>query len=264
MDQMEFRKKSIKGDMKQVKMILGVMAGKGGVGKSALSVLLAHAIMRQGFKVGILDADLYGPSIANMMGAPPPVIDKERFLPSVAHGIELISMAFFNKKSAAFVRAPIANQMILNFIELVNWGELDLLIIDFPPGTGDIQLTLMQHLSLQGAILVTTPTLVAASDVMLAGEMARHMGVELWGVVENMGTIYHAEIARSFPLFEGNAARDIALHFDIPILEKLPLDQRVSLLLDEGKDPFAINSPLIDKVEKLALSVTSTYFARSL
>ena len=246
--------------MEQVGSILGVMAGKGGVGKSAFSVLLAHAFVKLGFRVGLLDADLYGPSIVQMTGSPPPQASSDALLPAVAHGIHLMSMAFFNGQSASFVRAPIANQMILHFIEGIDWGALDILIIDFPPGTGDIQLTLMQKLSLTAALLITTPPQISASDVRLAADMARLMNVPLLGVIENMGSIYHSEIARLMPLFEGDAAKTISTEFDIPLLAKLPFDRLVAGCLDRGEDPFQIDSPLITGVKNLALDLSRTLF----
>lgn len=245
--------------MKKIKKIIAVMAGKGGVGKSALSVCLAHSFVQKGLKVGLLDADIYGPSLVQMLGAELVISSAEqRVIPAMAHGISLMSMAFFNKKSASFVRAPIANQMILYFIDSVDWGELDLLILDLPPGTGDIQLTLMQQLTIDGAILVTLPQTVSGIDVEKAAQMAEMMQVPLLGVVENMALFYDWSTGRLLDLFSGNSGSFLSQKFNCPLLATLPFDPKIAQSLDEAKNPLQGQSPFISAIEEISLFIEAT------
>ena len=174
-----------------VRRVVAVAAGKGGVGKSTLALNLALNLSKKGWRVGLMDADLYGPSLRKMLPEEVPPSQhpqvQDRIIPAQSGGIKMISMAYFIADGdPASVRAPIANGIIKQFIHLVEWGDLDFLLIDFPPGTGDIQLTLMQEGCLSGAIVVTTPQEIALLDVTKAVAMFRHMQVPLIGLVENM------------------------------------------------------------------------------
>lgn len=176
-------------NLNRSKIILGLAAGKGGVGKSTATVNLGLALVKLGYSVGLLDADIYGPSLCKML----PIeelpkqneLDPERIIPGSSLGLKVISMAHF-RADAAVVRAPIANGFITQFLQLVDWDPLDFLLIDFPPGTGDIQLTLMQQGALSGAVIVTTPQEVALIDVFKTIRMFEQLSVPIIGVIENM------------------------------------------------------------------------------
>lgn len=223
-----------------MKFILGVAAGKGGVGKSSLTLNLALSLQKMGIKVGVMDADLYGPSLQKML--PEDVVPQQSSLhpgklePAKKNGMPLISMAYFLKdeEGATIVRAPIANQMIKQFFHGVHWGEIDCLLIDFPPGTGDIQLTLMQEGSLSGGIVVTTPQEVAVQDVRKAISLFHHMHVPVLGLVENMSYFKDPFSGRSYyPLGRGGGKR-LCLEQGIPFLGEIPLDEQISHCCDAG------------------------------
>lgn len=222
----------------QIGSVLAVAAGKGGVGKSTVAVNLALALKNLGLRVGLLDADVYGPSLGKMLPAGvEPVEDPqnmEQLLPALALGIPFISVAHFRTK-AAIVRAPIANGIIEQFLERVAWGELDVLIIDFPPGTGDIQLTLMQKGALSAAIVVTTPQEVALLDVRKSVQLFEEMAIPVLGVVENMSYFIDEETGKRFaPFGEGGGAL-LAKEFEFPLLGQVPIDRAISEAGDAGK-----------------------------
>ncbi len=228
-------------DLSQVKRILAVAAGKGGVGKSSVSVNLALSLKRQGFKVGLLDADVYGPSLQQMLPkGVEPVEDQqnpEKLLPALTFGIPFISVAHF-KKAASIVRAPIANQIIEQFLHTVDWGELDYLIIDFPPGTGDIQLTLMQKARIDAAIVVTTPQAVAALDVRKAMQLFEKMEIPILGVVENMSYFLDPVSKQRFAPFGSGAGEGLSKEFSVPCLGEIPIDSSISQAGDLGESLF--------------------------
>ena len=203
-----------------IKHVLAVAAGKGGVGKSTVAVNLALALNNKGAKVGIIDADLYGPSVRYMLPEeqlPSQGLDG-KIIPAIARGIVYISIDFFRKNGeASIVRAPIANAAISQFLESVEWGDPDYLIIDFPPGTGDIQLTLAQQASLPGAILVTWPQELSLIDVRKAAELFVKSRVPLLGIVENM----HG-------LFPGNAGLTLSQETGAPLLLCVPFDLSIN------------------------------------
>lgn len=171
-----------------IKHTIAIAAGKGGVGKSTVTVNLALALTHLGYSVGVMDTDIYGPSIRKMLPEDRLPIQKgNTIIPAVCNGIKMISMAYFRKEhEASAVRAPIANGVISQFIENVAWGPLDYLLIDFPPGTGDIQLTLSQKASLSGAIMITTPQEVSVMDVRKAINLFSQVKVPIIGIIENM------------------------------------------------------------------------------
>lgn len=222
-----------------VKYILAVAAGKGGVGKSSLTANLALALKKLGHKVGILDADIYGPSIRKML--PEEVLpsqnplNSDRIVPAISFGMSVISMSYFRGEGeASIVRAPIANALVQQFLQKVEWGRLDYLLIDFPPGTGDIQLTLMQQGALSGAVIVTTPQEIALMDVRKAMQMFVQMGVPIVGVVENMSYFQDPLSGnRSYPFGSGGGER-LAREEGFPFLGQIPLDPELSWCGDNG------------------------------
>lgn len=224
---------------RDIRFVLGIAAGKGGVGKSSVTVQLAFALQRQGFSVGILDADVYGPSLRKMLPEERlPTHNPENpnyLLPALCSGIKVISTAYFRgENEAAIVRAPIANGVIQQFLGQVEWGELDYLLIDFPPGTGDIQLTLLQEGALSAALLVTTPQEVALLDVRKAMQMFKKLEVPVLGVVENMSYFLDAADQRHF-LFGKEGGLRLAEEQEVPFLGEIPIDPRVSSCGDSGR-----------------------------
>ena len=230
--------------LSKVTHIVGVGAGKGGVGKSTLALHLAIALKNRGKKVGILDADVYGPSLQKMFPyRMPPSREGEFLIPASRDGIKLISLAYFQKNdSAAVVRAPIANETILQFLKKTVWGDLDYLIVDFPPGTGDVQLTLLQEAPFAGSVLVTTPQDVALIDVIKAHECFDRLNVATLGVIENMSFLSFGG-ERIFPMGEGGGAK-LARQIGCPLLAQVPLEPSISLGGDCGKSLFEQNEHL--------------------
>ncbi|MEI8300921.1 MAG: Mrp/NBP35 family ATP-binding protein [Chlamydiota bacterium] len=228
---------------------IAIAAGKGGVGKSTITVNLALALASQGACVGILDADLYGPSIGKMLPENRKLVLEDEFLiPAEGHGIYYVSLAHFSLgKKAVIVRAPIANQIICDFLNQVRWPCLDFLLIDFPPGTGDIQLTLMQKTSLSGAILVTTPQEIALLDVEKAYQMFQQMQVPILGVVENMS--YLEASPRIYPYGSGGGKK-ISLQHELKFFGELPLDPHISACCDNSESLF----------EKFPSSTSTVFF----
>ncbi|MBP9841208.1 MAG: P-loop NTPase [Simkaniaceae bacterium] len=210
---------------------IGIASGKGGVGKSTVTINLALALQNQGCRVGIIDADVYGPSIAAFLGIDEvPSAFENIMKPAMSQGIKLMSVSFFKAPYLA-VRAPIANQIITQMIQQVEWGDLDYLLIDFPPGTGDIQLTLLQTVPLDGAIAVTTPQRIAVLDVEKALYLFQEMQVPVIGLIENMS---HFE--GKF-LFGEGGGEGLAAKFGIPLLAKIPIDPALSLK-GVGQEPL--------------------------
>jgi ATP-binding protein involved in chromosome partitioning len=220
-----------------VKRIIAVASGKGGVGKSTVSSNLAVTLSRQGLKVGLCDCDLYGPSIALMFGATDqqPMADtKERIIPIEAHGIKLMSMGFLLGDDApVIVRGPLATRYTQQFLQGVAWGELDVLILDLPPGTGDIQLTTVQTIALDGAIVVTTPQEVALIDARKAISMFAKVNVRILGLIENMSWFECEHGTRCHLFGEGGGQREAEL-LDIPLLAQIPLDPDTRQRCDDG------------------------------
>jgi ATP-binding protein involved in chromosome partitioning len=225
------------GGLSQVKAVIGVAAGKGGVGKSVVAVNLALALKKKGHSVGILDGDLYGPSVVKMLPEEkPPGKKGELLTPALASGMPVVSMAYFRPtEEAVAVRAPIANRVLSQFINQVEWGPLDYLIIDFPPGTGDIQLTLAQQIRLTGAILVTTPQEVALLDVQKALHFFHQVQVPVMGVVENMSYYRHKGSEEKVFLFGQGGGRKLASEQGLNFLGEIPVDPELSRCSDAGE-----------------------------
>jgi len=228
-------------NLKNIRFILGVAAGKGGVGKSTLAVNLARAFSRQGLKAGLLDADLYGPSLRQMMpeeAAPSkhPSIP-EKIIPAMACGIKTISMAYFwNPEAAAAVRAPYANGVIKQFLHSVEWGVLDILVIDFPPGTGDIHLTIGQESRIHGMVIVTTPQEIALLDVRKAVHMCHQMSIPIVGVLENMSYFSEEATGKRNYLFGCGGGKKLSEETGIPLLGEIPIEPLLAQASDRGEN----------------------------
>ncbi|HEX8236215.1 MAG TPA: Mrp/NBP35 family ATP-binding protein [Abditibacteriaceae bacterium] len=237
-----------------IKNAIAVASGKGGVGKSTTAVNLALALAESGSKVGLMDADIYGPSIPIMLGVPegeqPELEDDngmQRIVPLERYGIKLISIGFLTEKQNPIVwRGPMVGKMIQQFLGAVQWGELDYLIIDLPPGTGDTQLTLVQSAPLSGAVIVTTPEAVALEDVMRAGRMFHKMAqtgiaVPILGIVENM-SYYETPQGERINLFGEGGGERAAREFEVPLLGQIPRVLDITRGGDAGK-PIMIAQP---------------------
>ncbi len=255
--------KNEKGSLSRINCILAIAAGKGGVGKSTVTINLALALQRKGYQVGVMDADIYGPSLRKMLPEDKlPIKEGDILYPALCQGIKMISMAYFRKEQeAAVVRAPIANSIINQFVKNVDWGTLDYLLIDFPPGTGDVQLTLSQQVRLTGAIMVTTPQAVATLDVRKAIHMFDQVNIPLIGVVENMSYYYHPATKETLYLFGKGGGELLAKEVNAPFLGQIPLDPAVCFCSDNGRSIFveetAQGSPSITAFELLANQVTT-------
>lgn len=228
-----------------VKKIIAVASGKGGVGKSTVATNLAIALSRTGAKVGLCDCDLYGPSVALMLGATdqqPMATDQNEIVPIEAHGIKAISMGFLlSEDSPVIVRGPLATRYIQQFLRQCLWGDLDYLVLDLPPGTGDIQLTIVQTVSLDASVIVTTPQEVALIDARKAAGMFRKVNVPISGIIENMAWFECAH-GEKYPIFgEGGGAIEAA-RLGVPLLAQIPLDITTRQRSDQGQ-PIATLDP---------------------
>ena len=223
-----------------VKSVIAVAAGKGGVGKSSVTVNLARAMQELGLKVRVLDTDLYGPSLRQMMPEQtPPRNEGEKIYPAISHGIPLVSMAFFREEDKpSVVRAPIANSIISQFVQNVEWGDLDFLLIDFPPGTGDIQLSLGQQAHIDAALIVTTPQDLAMIDVRKAIGMFDLIKVPVLGVVENMSFYQKDETSEKVFLFGSGGGAKLSGECGVPLMAQIPLDPQIGRCADKGLSLF--------------------------
>ena len=231
-----------------VKITLAISSGKGGVGKSTTSVNLAMALNQSGAKVGLLDADVYGPNIPQMLGLKPSDVQAintplgQKFIPLEAHGIKVMSVGSLVEPERPLAwRGPVLHKIITQFINDVEWGELDYLLIDLPPGTGDAQITIVQESPICGVLMVTTPQQVALSDVRRGIYMFRQVGVPVLGIVENMSYLEDAAGKRT-PIFGSGGGEQIAQELSAPLLGQIPLDPRICRGGDEGK-PISISQP---------------------
>jgi ATP-binding protein involved in chromosome partitioning len=221
-----------------VDAIIAVGSGKGGVGKTTLSVNLAVALAKLGHKVGLLDADVYGPNVPLMLGvnAQPRMVGENRIEPLEAFGVKVISVGFLNPGDKPIIwRGPMLHQIVRQFLGLVEWGQLDYLIVDLPPGTGDIALSLVQTVPLTGAIVVSTPSDVSLQDARKAIEMFRQMKVDVVGVVENMSFFVCPHCHTEVDIFSRGGAEKMAAQFAAPFLGSIELDPEVRKSGDGGK-----------------------------
>jgi ATP-binding protein involved in chromosome partitioning len=225
-----------------VRNLVAIASGKGGVGKTTVAVNLALALVKLGHKVGLLDADVYGPNVPIMLGAtqePLATMDK-RIIPIEVAGLKMISMGLLNPGDKPMIwRGPMLHSVITQFLRSVQWGELDHLIIDLPPGTGDVQLTLIQTVAVTGAVVVTTPSTVALADVRKAIEMFRQVNVEVLGVVENMSTFACPHCAKPIDIFGHGEGTKTAQAYGVPVLGEIEIDPRIRIGGDTGK-PVAL------------------------
>ena len=221
-----------------VKNLVAVASGKGGVGKTTIAVNLALALANLGNKVGLLDADVYGPNVPIMLGTlqePQATADK-RIIPVQSQGLKMISMGLLNPGDKPMIwRGPMLHSVITQFLRSVEWGELDYLIIDLPPGTGDVQLTLIQTVAVTGAVVVTTPSTVALADVRKAIEMFRQVNVEVLGVVENMSTFACPHCGKAIDIFGHGEGAKTAIAYGVPVLGEIEIDPRIRVGGDTGK-----------------------------
>lgn len=231
---------------------IAVAAGKGGVGKSTVAVNLAQALHMQGLRVGLLDTDIYGPSVRKMLPEDRmPQQKGEIITPALCRGIRMLSIAYFrNEFEAIAVRAPIANGIISQFMKDIDWGPLDYLIIDFPPGTGDIQLTLSQQANLTAAVLVTTPQDVALLDVRKAAHLFHQVKVPVVGVVENM-SFYVDDQGKKISLFGEGGGQRLAEELGVPLLGQIPIHPVISKFSDSGESLFP-HSPVAPVFNSIA------------
>ncbi len=228
----------------QVKNIIAVASGKGGVGKSTTTVNLALALQHEGARVGILDADIFGPSQSMLAGTPvdtrPDVKEQKYFVPIKAHGLQFMSMGFLVTEQTPMVwRGPKASGAFQQMLTQTAWEDLDYLLVDMPPGTGDIQLTLSQNCPLTAAVIVTTPQDIALLDAVKGIEMFRKVDVPILGIIENMSVHICSNCNHSEPIFGEGGGERIANTYDAPLLGKLPLDINIRLQADSGKPTVA-------------------------
>lgn len=230
----------------KVKNIIAVASGKGGVGKSTTSVNLAFALKAEGAKVGILDADIYGPSIPLMLGnanLKPTSEDQKRVDPLAVHGVVATSIGYFVPAENATVwRGPMASKALLQLLNETNWPELDYLIVDMPPGTGDIQLTLAQQMPVSAALIVTTPQDLALVDATKGIAMFNKVKVPVLGVVENMSYHVCSQCGHHEAIFAEHGGEKLAAEFALPLLAQLPLDIKIRQHA-EGGQPLQISEP---------------------
>ncbi|OGX04952.1 MAG: hypothetical protein A3G87_06190 [Omnitrophica bacterium RIFCSPLOWO2_12_FULL_50_11] len=221
-----------------VRNIIAVASGKGGVGKSTVAANLAVALVKAGAKVGLLDCDIYGPSMPLMfglVGRKPEVTSDERIVPIEAHGVHVMSIGFLTSdKTPVIWRGPMVHQMIQQFLTRVAWGKLDYLILDLPPGTGDAQLTLTQTAELSGAVIVTTPQEVSLVDARKGLQMFEKVKVPVLGIIENMSYFSCPDCGKVFEIFGRGGARKISEELNVPLLGEIPIDPAIVETGDRG------------------------------
>jgi ATP-binding protein involved in chromosome partitioning len=250
-----------------VDAVIAVGSGKGGVGKTTLSVNLSLALAKLGYKVGLLDADVYGPNVPLMLGssATPKIVENNMIEPPTRYGLKVISVGFLNPGDKPLVwRGPMLHQMIREFIQRVQWGNLDFLIVDLPPGTGDVAISLIQTVPLTGAVVVTTPSDVSLQDGRKAIEMFRQVKVDIIGIAENMGSFQCPHCHHEIDIFSTGGGKRTAEQFGVPFLGTIELDPEIRKGGDQGnpvslagedsphaKSLYAFSRKVIDRVKEL-------------
>jgi ATP-binding protein involved in chromosome partitioning len=234
-----------------VRNAIAVASGKGGVGKSTVAVNLAVSLARSGARVGLMDADIYGPNVPTMMGAPfMPNPKNDKLQPAESYGVKMMSMGYLVKPGQPLIwRGPMLNSAIRQFISDVEWGELDYLIIDLPPGTGDAPLSLAQALPLSGVVIVTLPQAVSIEDASRGLEMFKTLNVPILGVIENMSYLSLPDGSR-MDVFGQGGGEQMSKHYDVPFLGAIPLNPQVRIGGDKGK-PIVISDPTSDAARAL-------------
>jgi len=245
-----------------VKNLIAIASGKGGVGKTTIAVNLALSLHKLGYKVGLLDADVYGPNVPIMLGsaAEPMATPQQRIIPVSAQGLKMISMGLLNPGDKPVIwRGPMLHSVITQFLRSVEWGQLDYLVIDLPPGTGDVQLTLIQTVAVTGAVVVTTPSTVALADVRKAIEMFRQVNVEVLGVVENMSTFSCPHCGKAVDIFGHGEGARTAIEYGVPVLGEIEIDPRIRLGGDTGKPVAALGeaAPGAQSLYRLAKAIAA-------
>ncbi|MEM6597136.1 MAG: Mrp/NBP35 family ATP-binding protein [Cyanobacteria bacterium P01_C01_bin.69] len=251
-----------------VRTTLAVSSGKGGVGKSTTTVNLAAAMTKSGAKVGVLDADIYGPNVPQMLGLGQAEVEivktaeGDRFRPLEAHGIKVMSVGLLAEPDHPLAwRGPVLHKIITQFIQEVDWGELDYLLIDLPPGTGDAQITIIQESPICGVVMVTTPQQVAVSDVRRSIHMFRQVGVPVLGLVENMSYLVCGSCGERTSIFGTGGGEQMAAELSVPLLGQVPIDPQVCARGDSGQPlPLADeDAPLSRIFEGIALGLNNTF-----
>lgn len=225
--------------MQNVKNIVAVASGKGGVGKSTTTVNLALAMAAEGYRVGVLDADIYGPSMGTMLGVPsgtrPEPVGDKAMKPLIAHGLEVMSIAFLIDETQPMVwRGPMASGALQQLLTQTEWSDLDYLFVDMPPGTGDIQLTLSQKVPVSGAVIVTTPQDIALLDARKGIEMFRKVDIPVLGIVENMSVHICSQCGHTEAIFGSGGGEELSQTYDAPLLGQLPLKMSIREAVDGG------------------------------
>jgi ATP-binding protein involved in chromosome partitioning len=228
-----------------IRNVLAVASGKGGVGKSTTAVNLALALALDGARVGLLDADIYGPSqprMTGLQGERPRSLDGKRMQPLQAHGIKVMSIGFLVEEEQPMVwRGPMVTQALQQLLNDTDWGELDYLVVDMPPGTGDIQLTLSQRVPVSGAVVVTTPQDIALLDARKGLRMFQKVNVPVLGIVENMSTHVCSQCGHEEPIFGRGGGLALAEQYGVDLLGQLPLDIRIREETDGGRPTVVVD-----------------------
>ena len=237
----------VQGDLKpldQIRNIIAVASGKGGVGKSATAVNLALALQADGARVGVLDADIYGPSMPRMLGVSgQPRTEGNRIVPQEAHGLQVMSIGFMVEEDTPMIWwGPMVTSALQQLLTETNWQSLDYLVIDLPPGTGDIQLTLAQKIPVAGCLIVTTPQDIALLDARKAIQMFRKVEMSVLGIVENMSTHICSQCGHEESIFGSGGGARMSAQYGVPLLGQLPLDVHIREALDEGR-PTVVSEP---------------------
>ena len=255
-----------------IRSIVAVSSGKGGVGKTTVAVNLAAALALRGLRVGLLDTDVYGPNVPLMVGlSGQPNIEGTKIIPLESHGLKVMSMGFLNPGDKPVVwRGPMLHTVVRQFLSDVLWGELDILVVDMPPGTGDVQLSLAQLVPVQGAIVVTTPQDVATADVRKAINMFEQVGVPLLGIVENMSSFTCGSCGTAHEIFGSGGGDALAKQFGIRRLGSIPISASVRECGDQGT-PIVVRDPespqsvaLFSIADSVAASLSSGAAAKAL
>ncbi|HJM15631.1 MAG TPA: Mrp/NBP35 family ATP-binding protein [SAR86 cluster bacterium] len=262
MNQVVNNKLRIPETLRKVKNIVGIFSAKGGVGKSAIALQLAISLKDKGYKVGLVDADIYGPSQAVLLNSEPgelKITDNKIIEPLNKEGISFISMGLIaNEKMPVIWRGPMVSGAVMQLLSQTNWGELDYLIIDTPPGTGDVQLTLLQKIPLTGTVIVTTPQNVSISDCRKGIEMIKKLSIPILGLIENMSWFQPNDSEKKYFLFGEDGGKDLAAEYKIDLLAQLPLIEKEGKKelheLDQIKTSFEI---LTGKIIELIKEIKS-------